>query len=60
MDKVSGARAVANWYDPRNGTWQRSGECATVGVQAFGPPSQGEQDDWVLVLDDAAKGLPTA
>jgi hypothetical protein len=60
MDEISGARAVANWYDPRNGTWQRIGEYATTGVQVFTPPSHGEQDDWVLVLDDAARGLPTS
>ncbi len=59
MDKVSGANVAAHWYDPRNGTWQRIGEYANTGVQGFIPPSRGEQDDWVLVLDDTARGLPT-
>ena len=58
MDKIAGERALASWFDPRNGNWQRIGEYPTTGVQAFTPPSQGEQDDWVLVLDDAAQGLP--
>jgi len=60
LDKISGARVTAHWYDPRNGGWELIGEYANTGAQEFTPPSCGEQDDWVLVLDDAAKGLPTA
>jgi hypothetical protein len=26
----------------------------------FTPPSRGDRDDWLLVLEDAAKGLPGA
>ena len=35
----------------------RSG--AAKGVHEFQPPSQGEKNDWVLVLDDAERELPT-
>ncbi len=59
LDRISGGRVVAHWYDPRTGGWDRIGEYANTGVQEFTPPSCGEQDDWVLVLDDAAKRLPT-
>jgi hypothetical protein len=58
LDRVSGAMVIAHWYDPRNGGWERIGEYASTGVREFTPPSCGEQDDWVLVLDDAAKNLP--
>ena len=57
MDKISGAKVMAHWYDPRTGVWQPIGEYANTGVQEFVAPSCGEKDDWVLVLDDAAKGL---
>lgn len=60
MDKISGGKVMAHWYDPRTGGWEPIGQYANTGVQEFAPPSCGEQDDWVLVLDDAAKGLPIA
>ena len=31
---------------------------ANAGVRAFAAPTQGPQSDWLLVLDDAAKGYP--
>ena len=34
------------------------GEFPNTGERAFLPPDPGEQLDWVLVLDDAAKGYP--
>jgi hypothetical protein len=58
LDRASGAKLIGHWYDPRTGGWEPAGECANTGVREFTPPSCGEQDDWVLVLDDAAKGLP--
>jgi len=33
------------------GSWRAIGQYANKGVQEFVPPSHGEQDDWVLVLD---------
>jgi hypothetical protein len=56
MNKLAGAKAKARWYDPRDGTWQSAGEFATTGVREFTPPSAGENDDWVLVLDAADGG----
>jgi hypothetical protein len=55
MDKVSGKNVKAQWYDPRKGTWQSIGEYANTGTREFMAPSRGEKDDWVLVLEDAAK-----
>jgi hypothetical protein len=55
MDRVSGKTVKAQWYDPRKGTWLLIGEYANAGVREFTAPSRGEKDDWVLVLEDAAK-----
>jgi hypothetical protein len=57
MEKVSGKAVKAQWYDPREGTWTHIGEFLNTGRRGFVPPSRGEQSDWVLVLEDAAKGF---
>jgi hypothetical protein len=48
----------AQWYDPREGTWTHIGEFPNAGRREFAPPSGGAQSDWVLVLDDLARGIP--
>jgi len=60
MDKISGKIVKGQWYDPRKGTWRKIGEYPNSGNRDFVPPSQGEREDWILVLEDAAKGFPTA
>ncbi len=59
MDKITGPKVKARWYDPRNGKWREIGEYPNSGVREFAGPSQGDRDDWVLVLDNAEKGYPT-
>lgn len=59
MDKLTGRTIKARWYDPRTGTWRDIGEFPSTGTREFTAPSAGDHDDWVLVLDDAAKGYPT-
>jgi hypothetical protein len=56
LSRISGAKAKAWWFDPRNGKASAAGEFPTTGSRDFAPPSEG---DWVLVLDDAAKQLPS-
>src|SRR5437870_9834830 len=56
MNKLTGKKIVARWYDPRDGTWRNAGERANTGVREFVAPTQGAQSDWLLVLDDVAKG----
>jgi hypothetical protein len=58
MSAISGGTVKAWWFDPRNGTAQAIGTFANTGERAFTPPDAGEMIDWVLVLDDAAKGYP--
>jgi hypothetical protein len=58
LDKLAGARISAWWFDPRTGTAKRAGDYETHGQQNFAPPSSGDGQDWVLVLDDAAREYP--
>ena len=50
MDKLTGDRVEANWYDPRTGESQPGGIFDARGTHTFQPPSSGEDHDWVLVL----------
>jgi hypothetical protein len=60
MDRLSGQEVNARWYDPRQGTWTSIGRYASTGVREYVAPSQGDRDDWALVLDDARKNYPEA
>jgi uncharacterized protein DUF4038/collagenase-like protein with putative collagen-binding domain len=56
MDVISGGKAKAWWFDPRNGRATAIGELPVTGTREFTPPEKGELIDWVLVLDDASRG----
>ena len=58
LDKISGAKVKAWWFNPRDGSSQLIGEFPNTGEREFNPPNPGEQIDWVLVLDDAEKKYP--
>lgn len=58
LDKITGAKVKAWWFNPRNGEATLMGEFSNVGEREFLTPNPGESLDWVLVLDDAAKGFP--
>ncbi len=54
---LSGERLRAWWYDPRTGqATALEGDFPVGGRLEFTSPEQGP--DWVLVLDDAARGYP--
>jgi hypothetical protein len=53
LDKLTGAKVKARWYDPRDGSWRDIDDFAATGAREFNPPSHGEKDDWALVLDSA-------
>ena len=53
-----GPRVKAWWFDPRTGQARPIDEFPATGVHRFIPPDPGELSDWVLVLDDAARGYP--
>ncbi len=42
----------ASWYNPRDGNSIKIGEYKNDGKQEFTPPGSGENNDWLLVLDD--------
>jgi hypothetical protein len=56
MTRISGKEATAWWFNPRSGKTDSIGECPTSGKKQFTPPGDG---DWILVLDDASRKLPT-
>jgi hypothetical protein len=56
LDRLSGDRLTVWWYNPRNGRAQPRADCESRGERAFTPPTSGDDQDWVLVLDDVAKG----
>jgi hypothetical protein len=55
LQKVSGKKLVAWWFNPRNGLAQKKGEYIEKIKLQFTPP---DGNDWVLVIDDAARNFP--
>lgn len=58
MDKITGTKVKAWWFNPRDGKATTIGTFENKGERVFTPPDDGELLDWVLVLDDAAKKFP--
>ena len=67
LSKMSGETIHAWWYSPRDGLLynekkeQVHGPFAAIEekrTHTFKPPSTGQHQDWVLVLDDAAADFP--
>ncbi|MCU0448404.1 MAG: glycoside hydrolase family 140 protein [Bernardetiaceae bacterium] len=58
MGKISGQQLVARWYNPRTGESKDPQTFPNTGEQRFTPPGSGYGQDWVLILDDAAKNYP--
>lgn len=58
MNSLTASKVKAQWYDPRQGSWQHIEEYSNTGVQKFTPPTHGDQNDWVLVLEDTEKNYP--
>jgi hypothetical protein len=55
MDRITGTKVKAWWYNPRDGKAREIGTFANQGEREFTPPGGGEFEDWVLVLDDAGR-----
>lgn len=54
---IGAAKLKAWWYNPRTGSAWVIGEFDGTQPLAFQCPSEGFGSDWVLVLDDAARGF---
>jgi len=52
MDKLAGSKVRAFWFDPRTGKTTAIGEFPNTGEREFTPPTSGENNDWVLLLDN--------
>ncbi|MGH9374483.1 MAG: glycoside hydrolase family 140 protein [Vicinamibacterales bacterium] len=57
LHRLSGTSVRAWWFDPRDGSARAGGEVPRGGTQTFRSPSSGDEQDWVLVLDDSAHGF---
>ena len=58
MDKITGPKVKAWWFNPRTGKAMAIGTFDNQGEREFTPPDVGEMIDWVLVLDDESKKFP--
>ncbi len=56
LGTISGAVLRASWFDPRSGKVESIGKIDNSGARLFTPPRTGYGQDWVLVLDDDARG----
>lgn len=46
------------WFDPKTGSAKKLGLKSRAPVMSFTPPTLGNENDWVLVLDDPALQYP--
>lgn len=46
------------WFNPRTGEYASIGSWARTNVYEVAPPTSVEGEDWVLMIDDSAKGYP--
>jgi hypothetical protein len=58
LTKLTGEKLRGWWFNPRDGKATLIGEWPKTNERAFITPTPGEDLDWVLVLDDAAKKFP--
>ena len=57
-EAIAGLELHAWWFNPRTGQVTGLGTLRNEKRMAFTPPTTGPGEDWVLVLDDAAKQYP--
>ena len=58
MSAIKAANVKGWWFNPRDGQAKLIGIFPNAAEREFVPPDTGEMLDWILVLDDAAKGYP--
>jgi hypothetical protein len=54
---MAGESVSSAWFNPRTGETTRIGDFTEKKRYIFDPPADG---DWVLVLDDSARGFRSA
>jgi hypothetical protein len=58
LGKIKGDKLQSYWFNPRDGKTTSPEIIDNKGTRNFTPPSSGYGQDWVLILDDAAKQYP--
>ena len=58
LDRLTGDRLRAAWYDLRSGVSHHVDEFPRGGRRSFMPPKNGAGYDWILILDDVARHYP--
>ena len=58
-EKLAAAELRGWWLNPRTGKANRLGTLRNQKTMTFEPPTNTPGEDWVLVLDDAAKAYPS-
>ncbi len=59
MTKINGSKVKTRWFNPREGEIIEIGEFDNKGFRTFTPPSSGEGNDWILLMDDSSASLST-
>ena len=54
LGELVGGMHTQTWFDPRYGSDYRFRTEQSQGIQSFVPPSSGDGEDWVLVLESEA------
>ncbi len=57
INRLGAAALKAYWFNPRTGEAGIPETIKATGTRKFAPPSVGRGNDWILVLDDAAKNF---
>jgi hypothetical protein len=58
LGKINGEKVRCYWFNPRDGKTTTIDIIDNKGTKGFTPPSSGYGQDWILVVDDAAKQYP--
>ncbi|MDQ5977638.1 MAG: hypothetical protein QG602_610 [Verrucomicrobiota bacterium] len=59
LGAITGDQLQAAWFNPRTGETIPAGPVANAGAVRFNPPGESSPgQDWVLILDDAARRYP--
>lgn len=57
-DPLKAKRLNEIWFDPRYGVSYAVHTTNTHGFQTYAPPTSGRGQDWILIIEDAAKEWP--
>jgi hypothetical protein len=56
--RIAGPEVRMIWYNPRYGTSHPFHTTSTKGFQTFTPPTSGQGQDWILMLEDRSESFP--